>query len=517
MPNIRTYSNQLEGPRATSMGADATANAAYHIGQDYADVGREVGGAVSRVGQQYVEHNTRLETTSLGADLATAHAELAVQWNEIANKTDPKDIAAAAADFRDKIAKPRISGIGEKLETEGAQDMFARASAGIYDDIFQKTAADTAHLQGVGAASNVLTMKNQGTAAVFADPGSFASTMDLMHLSLDGMQKAFGLPSDKRVELQAEIDHDLARSAALGMLQRNPTQGKIDIADGRFDKFLTGEELAALGTHADELVRAQSTADKAAEAEQRRQQKDAADTFGNSIQAQMLQPDGSLVVGPTTAKDAVNYSMMPGVSPGEGRAMIDMVARITKDAGKPQKVVSDPHTYQDLMDRAILPNTDPRALSPTDIYRAVADGHLSQQDASFIKGAFDTIQRDPVGKMNEKSINDFLKGMKSTITKSNPMMNFLDGNGDRNFYDFSVLTRQTVAARLAKGDKLNDILTDLRTDALPHFQIGAKQGLAIMQNTFSGKPQSLAPVTLPAGAARKPGESMADWSKRTGL
>lgn len=518
MPNIRTYDNNLEAPRPVEGGAQAYEMEGRHISADYSAAGQEIGGGVARVGGQYVKHEERLETTQLGADLATAHANLTVQWNAIAAKTDPKDIEKAADDFRTNIAGPALDAIGSKLNTEGGQDMFARASAGIKDDIFQKTAADTSRLQADGAVSNILTMKNQATNNVFADPSSFSSTMDLMHETFNGMQKSFNLPAPERLKLEQETAHDIAKATALGMLQKDPTQGKADIADGRFDKYLSGEEIAELQNHGNELVRAQTTAEKAAEEEQRRQQKDAADQFANRLQTSMLQSDGSLRLTPTSARDAVNYSMMPGVTSGDGRAMIDMVHRVAEDASKPIPPKTDPATYESLRARLMLPSTDPQALTPRDVIQARASGMLDDKDFSFLRSSIDTLAKDPAGKLAATQLNDFLKGMKSTITKSNPMMGMLDGAGDQRFYQFSVDARNAFSAGIARGDKASDLLDPNGKDYIgkmvPQYQIGTKQGLQMMQNQFSGQPTALAPVG--SMAARRPGESAADFLKRQG-
>lgn len=515
MPNIRTYENKQEAASPNDRAAGAWSSAAGSIGSNTAQMGAEIGGGVARLGQAYVHHEERREVTQLGADLATAHAELAVQWNDIANKTDPKDIEKAAEDFRENVAKPRLAKLGDNLNTEGGQDMFAKASAGLEDDIFMKTAADSARLQGVGAVENVMTVKNQLTTSVFAEPTSFNTALSLMHATLDGMQGSFHLPSDKRVALETDMVHDLAKSAALGMLQKNPTQGKADLADGRFDKYLSGEEIAALQAHGTELEHAQTVADKAAEVERRRQQKEVADKAANEILASMIQPDGSMAVGPDTPKQMINYSQMPEVSPSESRAMFNMAERVVTDANRAHPAASDPATYSSLMSRVLLPGTDPNALTPTDIYSAVASGHLSQKDGSYILGAYNNLQKDPGGKVIAKQVDDFLKGMKSTITKSNPMMGMLDGAGDRNFYDFSVNARAEVQQRLAKGEKINDILNDVRSKMLPHYQIGTKAGLAMMQNQFSGKPQNFAPVSVPH-IPRQAGESASAYLARVG-
>lgn len=505
MPNIRTYTNQQEAGAPNDRAAGAWSSAAGSIASNTAQEGAEIGGGVARIGTQYVHHVARQEITQLGADLATAHAELSVQWNDIANKTNPQDIEKAAEDFRENIAKPRLSKLGDNLQTEDAQDMFAKASSGLEDDLFQKTAGDAARLQGIGAVENVMTVKNQLTTSVFADPTSFPTAMSLMRTTLDGMQGNFHLPSDKRAALETDMAHDLAKSTALGMLQANPTQGKADIADGRFDKYLSGEEIATLQAHGDELVRAQTTAQKAQEEALRRAQKEQSDQYADKIVSSLVMSDGSMSVPADVPKAVVNYMAMPGVTPADGRAMADMVERIVKDGKRERPVASDPATYQSLMGRAILPGTDPQALTLPDVYRAVTAGTLSQKDGSYIIGAFNNMQRDPGGKVVAKQVDDFLKAMKPTITKSNPVMGFLDGKGDRDFYDFSVQSRAMIQQGLSNGQPIDKILDGIRTQVLPKYATDTKAALTLMNNQFAGHPQSFGP-SVPRNAGETPAQ-----------
>jgi hypothetical protein len=215
-----------------------------------------------------------------------------------------------------------------------------------------------------------------------------------------------------------------------------------------------------------------------------------------------------MAVPPDVPKAVVNYSQMPGVTPSDARAMSDMVERIVKDSKRERPVASDPATYQSFMGRAILPSTDPQALTLPDVYRAVAAGTLSQKDGSYIIGAFNNMQRDPGGKVIAKQVDDFLKAMRPTITKSNPVMGFLDGKGDRDFYDFSVQSRAMIQQGLANNEPINKILDGIRTGVLPKYATDTKAALTMMNNQFAGHPQSFGP-SVPRNAGETPGQYLA--------
>jgi len=448
MPNIRQYTNEAEVSGAPFEGAAYSMEKLGRVEQGAIDQG--VSG-VKRGLEAVEEHNQRQEISQLSANLATTHANLTAQWNKIASQTDPNDIEKAAADFREKVAQPAISALGDNLSTSGAQDMFTKASAALTDDIFTKTSADTAHLQGIGAISNAVTVKNQLGNALHSDPSSFETVMQLGDTVVDGLQKSGTLPLGEATKLRDEYHSSFAAAAALGKIEANPTQAKADISSGMYDKYLSQEQTTALMRHADEMEKAQDVQARAQEADLKRKQKDYSDQQANTIMASMIQPDGSLRVTPDMPKAAVNYSLLPGTAPGEARSMIDMIAKVSKEQEAGIKATTDPHTYEDFSTRMLLPSSDPRALSMRQLYQARTEGQLSDKDFSFFRGGIETLQRDPVKKEADRQFNAFLQSQKPAFTTTG-LLGVKDPAGYQRFYQFSQAARQQYEQAYQSGD-----------------------------------------------------------------
>lgn len=518
MANIREFENKIDAPRPDDRGAqaldkagNAEARAGLAWGDAFSSIGREVGGTISRVGQEYVRETTAKETAEAAAKLAQAHATLTADWNEIANKTDPDKIEDAARAFGEGQVEPMLDSIGEGISTEEGQNFFTRARAEVSAGLFEKTAADVASLRGVAAVNNTLTISNQVSQTAFKDPSSFGAGVMLSHIAIDAMVESAGLPRDKAIELNAKFDHLYAKSAAMGMIQANPTAAKRDIGDGRFDKYLDATEINTLQAHAVEMEHAQTEQQKAASAEQRRAEKEQFTNNVNQVMAQTVRADGTLTVPPDFYKTAMNLRQLPGADDSTIRAVIDFGRSVTREMENGTPVFTDPHTYEDFRARAFLAPSDPRRLTSAEVIQARADGKLSDKDYNFWSKSVNELASDDARSNEQKDFSKFLASNKAYITKSS-FLN-VDAQGDQKYYEFSSWAQATHDQMRAAGASAADIQKRILAE-IPRYQVSAAQSLEGINQRAAG---SLTP--LPQGPnvlKRKPGESAADFLKRSG-
>lgn len=520
MPNIRTFENPVEAPHPTEMGSSAYQMAGRRIAIGFDEFGQNI----ENIGRAVQEHDTRMETAKAAADLATAHAQLTTQWNRLANSTDPNQIEQAQANFQEKVVKPTLDKIGEGLNTTGAKDYFARASATIGGDWMEKSSADVMHIQGVAAVNNAVTMQNQLSNLLTGDPTSFDKVLQLSDQAISAIKGQGVLPAGKEEEIKQQFHEGYAKAAMQGMINSNPQQAAQDIADGRFDKYVGADITQAYVKRAQEAVKAQQTDQRAQEAEQRRQNKAAVDQQANAVLARMVQPDGSLAPASGAAKAITQLAFMPDAEPGLIKSMADMNDRLLKESKDGVKAVTDPNTYSSFSQRMLLPTGDPHALTDRDIFSARANGMLSDKDFTFFREAVGNLNKDPAKKLAYEQFDQFTKGMKASITKSNPMMNMFDGPGDQRFYNFQFTARQMFDQGLAKGLSPAQMLDPGSKDYLgkivPKFAFSQSQLQGMMDSrvrSMTGGNIYVAPPVSAGGAPkRNPGESAADFLKRTG-
>ena len=464
MPRIVQYENKeninAEASTAAAPGLSFVARSAEIAGQEKAAaIGQGVRAA--RQGLDVVEqHVAQSETSKLSADFATAQAELTTQWNETARKADPNDHEVADRFLRE-VVTPRLEGIGGDLLSPQAQAMYQKASAGLKADLFQKTMADQATLAGNAAIVNLDTVKNQLSQTVRVDPSSFKSAITMANLTTEGLVQAYGLSRDKALQLGMPIREEIAKSAFIGMADKNPAEAMAALNRGEFSDYFDGTTAKTMQNYAEQQQHAALADAKAAEAEQRRQEKDRFDAASAAVSASVIDPQsGDMRIPPDYFKTVASLAQMPQADGGQIRAMISAGHAVMEDQAKGVPVMTDPNVYENFAQRMLLPSTDPNALTARDVYAARTQRHISDHDMNFFLEGMKGLSADPAKREADKQFNFFLSTQKSAFTGTNQFTGFRDPKGDQKYYAFATAARQQYEAAYAKGgDAWKKLLT----------------------------------------------------------
>jgi len=162
------------------------------------------------------------------------------------------------------------------------------------------------------------------------------------------------------------------------------------------------------------------------------------------------------------------------------------------------------------------------------IYDAYDAGELNKADFNFVNGEFEKL-RGPGGEKLGQAKKSFFDAVKTSITKSNPLLGTLDKSGDLQLYRFE----QDVAAKMDEyrnttGKDPYDLLNPNKPDfmgtsaALQQYQVPIEQSMRNIANQFRRPPPppavALPPSTQPAGAVPpKARETPDQVLKRLGL
>ena len=310
MARIREYTNR------ESIDTGPLVNAARGAQISGEVIGQSIKQGIGAVQQgigEVEKHVAQSETSKLMADFATAQAELTTQWRDTAAKADPNDHDVADR-FMQEVVAPRLEKMGEGLDTEQGQAMYARAAAGLHADLFQKTAADQSSLAGVAAITNLDTVTNQLSTTVRNDPAGFKSAIAMSNLTIEGLVQNEQLPRDKALELGQKIRAQIAQSAFIGMADQNPDAAKAALANGDFNDYIDGTIAKTLDSYADQRKNAQNADQRAADAALRKQQKDQADAVSSAISASMIDPKtGAVTVPSDYFTNLTKYAQLPPV------------------------------------------------------------------------------------------------------------------------------------------------------------------------------------------------------------
>jgi hypothetical protein len=522
MPRIRTYTNkETIRPDDRVMAAnDRAAGASVSLGRAQQESGYYSGQAMSSGiralagGVQEVEqHIAQNETGKLAADFATAQAELTTQWNEVAKKADPNDHEAANR-FMTEVVRPRLDQMGDGLLTQQGQSLYQKAVAGLHADLFAKTTADQASLAGQAAIVNLDTVKNQLSQTVRNDPSGFKGALAMANITTEGLVSTYNLPRDKALVLGQQVREEIAKSAFIGMADKNPTAARAALAAGEFNDYFDGTTAKTMDSYAEAQMKAETEAQKAAVIETRRQQKEAYQSSSAALSASLVDPQtGDLRVPPDYFKNLIQTAQMPEADSGEIRAAINMGQSIIKEQQVGMKAVTDPQTYVSFRDRMFLGSADKNVLTLRDVYQARSQGQLSDKDFTFFRGAVEAANKGETASPQEKDFNASLKSLKHYISNSNGLVP--DAVGDDRFYQFQSDAAEMAQRMKTQGKSWDEIKAAARA-MVPQYQVPTKDGIRMTSQQIT---QGLRPgptVHHTAAPARNPGESAAAYLKRTG-
>jgi|SRR5579864_422936 len=252
---------------------------------------------------------------------------------------------------------------------------------------------------------------------------------------------------------------------------------------------------------------------------QQRQQKLASEAEEDKIIADAESPNPTI-----TARD---ISQNKGLTPEAKLRMISYLDRVDKP--DPLAKVSQETTVR-LLDDIRRPVGDPQRISDMNpIYDAFSKGQLSKADFGFLRDQITNV-RSPDGEKLAEVQKDFLAGLKSSITKSNPLLGQLDPSGDPQFYRFQWDINQKINQykkdEKKEGKNPFDLFNPSKPDYLgspeviKQYQVPLQQSTRNIANRLGGgnvpAPATAAPAPTPAIAPRQPGETIDDYVRRVG-
>jgi hypothetical protein len=209
----------------------------------------------------------------------------------------------------------------------------------------------------------------------------------------------------------------------------------------------------------------------------------------------------------------------PGISPESKMRMLSWVKRdgMPEPLGRVSQM-----TTMDLFRRMNLPEGDPQkitSLTPIrDAYAPMGGGQgtLKREDEEWLEKRFNE-SRTPEGTQLNQIRAQFSKAVEPTIDKSNPLLGKIDQSGKLQNYAFERFVDQKVDEYRKAGKNPFDLFDPNKPDYLGSEK--TLQGFAVpLTKSIQNITRSLgggAPAA-PAQPQRKPGESPADYLKRTG-
>lgn len=530
MPNIREFNNPVSGLTPDRGPEQVAAMNARHTEAAFAQAGSQIGGGIAAAGDAYTRIKTQQEISQGLATSAELQSNVTTAWDVTLKNSDPNDHSVAEK-FREEQLNPILDAWTSSFKTEQGKAWAEEHAGALRQHFFEKTAADQSLMAGEAAVQNFHQFTTGMSTTVLQDPSSLNMALGTADRAIDALLSADPnlTPSQTaamRGELRDKAREEIAKSAFIGTARSNPDAAMADLQSGKYNQLLDGTTQNQLFGFAESIKREQRADQRAQEVESRQQQKDDFNAKRASLEASMFQPDGSVRVPPGFHQQLVMLSQHPGAAqePGAISALGDAAARATTDAINGTFTRTDNATWSDLAGRIGAAPSDPNALTHTQVNRAYADGKLSKSDWQFLSKAVDG-SNDPAQHQALSQLNQALERVKPLVGKAN-MFGQLDQSGIANFaalhYDTVQRFNQMVASGMSPAEA-EKVLEDPRDPRgiqahLAAYQTSNKQGLANVHARVSGTggPYSGAAPRNAFDNGRKPGESAADYLKRTG-
>ena len=397
MPEIPTYnapagrlqpsdlpeqSLQMEGRMAGRIGNEE-AGMLRQSGEDYRRGLGELGQGAESLGNVVQRHQSLEEITAGAAGLSTTLDQLTQHYDQAAKTADPFD-PNFSTDWRQNVMAPTLQNFVDQFKTPAGKEWAATHSAQIATDLYRHTVAadmsraqDHASLamnQTVTSLTNVA--RNNPTmtdTAVGMLPGTVAAIADQAGLSPEATEKL------KTTLLQGG-QKQIAAAGIQSAMEKNLDAGTAMANSPKYNALLTGQERDALIKHGESFQKIQEVQNRMIAADNRRQQKEAADQTLSQIAASVVQPNGQVVAPQNFATNIAHALTMPGSSPELGASMLKWGHAMAEDASAGKNDVTNDVVQSDFQTRAFLPPGDPKALTYKQIYDAKSAHQISNTD-----------------------------------------------------------------------------------------------------------------------------------------
>lgn len=548
MPNIRTYENTEQltarlNPDTKVVAGNAALTSSKVRAETLSNFGQEVGGAVKYFGEKYQEHQAQREISQGLATSAEILANTTESWNNTAKNADPNN-PATADKWREENLEPILQAWVSGFSTERGK-AWAEAQVGsMRNHFFEKTAADQSVLAGSAVAKNLRTFIDSATRTVQSDVSTTTTMLGTVDTAVEAiLQSNPNLTVAQQTQIRDELTpawkKEIALNAGQAIARGDPTLAQTMLSNGT----MPGEEHLDAGDK-EKLYGFAASMKNAAETDARQARATAIQEGKMGFEKKLITiaprlNDGGQLVYPSGYAQALEelktdpYADLEKLN-SAGQAY---QAAVKEDLGG-VLIASDPVTRAAFTDR-ISSATNP--LTDAEVYDARARGLLGKDDFSLFLGA---AQGPGAGGMTaaQKYGWSRLKDLKSRyrpIVAGSAGPLGLTPLGAARWAEFSnYIDNAYIGFTGQMGKTPEDAIKQIQTDMdviSQRYAVMGPDAMRSTQNFMRGTPdrgavpapgaskgrsathsyEALAGTPAAAGPKIKPGESAAEFLKRT--
>lgn len=505
MPTIKEYSQQVAAPGPISQ----RQRTADDFGAAESKALTQLGQSGMKVADALYKRETQKELSDLNAKLSQAQADNAIEFENLVRSTEPGD-KKVFEQFQ-KDAQDRLNKAGAEISTNGARDYFSRTSARIMSQLQTSSAATQADLDGEKAVLDYTSARDSLTAGVTIDPSTLENSRQLHADGLQNLVDSGLLPAREAAKLKASGEKDLVKSALRGWIKLDPNFAREKIKSGQYDSQLGGDlKLQLLGE-----VKQQERANVIEQERLLRQQERILQQEQEQTQNDFL---AQLEKGELTSNEILE-SNLEAFGSGSKEQFLRMID-VANKAEKPMQ--NNSGTYMTLFDRIHLPYGDPQKITDESELNQYLGRGLNMTGLKQLRAEVSGSKTEK-GRSEAEMRKQLMNVAKSALTKSNPMLNIADPEGDERLLMFKQFEAEQIALKRKNKEPIAPLYDPNSKEYigkyLENYRRTPQEILKAQMERLRAKPSTSLTDSLngqdeKAPPQRREGESISDYLNR---
>ena len=511
MPKIETYTSQVVAQGARASGAD--------FGEQVGAAGMNLAGGMMDVAQAMHQQEVQQEVNDIQVQMAKARSEWTVQLRDRANQAKPGDQTFTPR-LMDDMQK-YFEGQSSSVKTRKGQQVFSSLAANMQADFLARGMATQAHLAAEGAKVNVLMMRNEAGKTVMQDPTQRDSVLGENAAYIQNLP---GIDQATRAQLMQGAEEYVNQMTVLGQIQRNPGEllarispkdmepgapaRQLKTGDKAFDA-LPADEQFKLVKQAREYKSAYEQDDNRARLAAERERKEAEEKQMNGYLTRIIAPNPG-----DKAPSAREIMVDPTLDSQHKQHLVDYMTRRERELSEGRQSQQHPTEVRRLLTDLYRGEDDPKKTYSMDpAMEAYRQGKISTQEMTMIRREVDNL-RSPDKSPFQKEIGRFRSTVEKALLSDAVMRGLSRASADvipAAMQRFNSDLDAKIEEYRQAGKNPRDLLTPGSRDYF--LQNGRMQSYIDDATSVLGK---AAARPAPAAEPRRPGESPADYLKRTG-
>lgn len=482
MARIEEYLPQVQAQGPSNVPPDYLAyRGVQQVGQGI----QQFGADVSRADDVVYNRQEQDEASTAMADFAQARADWTNKLQtQMANGT--LNVDQFKQQYQDSMDQ-----MSDKYQTNLGRTVFQRQSARLGGSLLVSAMKGQAVIAGNKAVSDWQTAVNSNSDALMQNPAQFHDAYESMVEGIQGQVKAGAINQEQATKMIKASGAELSKGAIRGWANMNPQAAQHMLDQGAFDQFLDSDSKFRMQQEVRAYGEAQAT-----------------DVLRQKKIADAAQAEASQNWSKTALPQLVNNQLTPKAvlqSPMKWEDQVKWLNMIK--AQSKAGAMTDPSLKNQLTERMLLPDNDPRKISdPSQLWGYVGKG-LTPQD---VVGMGNWFRQTPEGQSLTNSRKMLLNTAKAAIANTGGLLGGHNAQGEYNLLQFTAALQNKEEAYRKEGKAISSLYDPTSADffgkMIPHYQLSPQQMISGQADQMKFNPTPIdGQMSAPAPVQQTPG------------